>query len=356
MTNTDIQSVRIGRHSVGFGSPVFVIAEAGVNHNGDLDLARRLVIEAKEAGADCVKFQTFQAERVVTVDAPKAAYQLENTDAKESQLDMLRKLELSPEVYVDLIHLCKQMDIVFMSTPYNIEDVDFLDELGVAAFKLASIHVAEPYFIDYVARRGKPVILSTGMATVDEVSNAVQTFLRTGNQQLILLQCTTNYPSQPKDANLRAITTMRTEFGVPTGYSDHTETDVACVASIALGACVIEKHFTIDKSLPGPDQSSSANPQEFRSLVQRLKEVQIALGTGVKEPCEIERVNAIGMRRSIVARTRILSGEVIQADTLTFKRPATGLVPSLMEDVVGKVAALTIEPDQMLTWEMIRES
>ncbi len=337
---------------IGYGEPVFIIAEAGVNHNGDLDLARRLVLEAKQAGANCVKFQTFKAERVAVADAPKANYQLKTTNPQESQLEMLRKLELKPEFYYDLISLCEAEDIAFISTPYNIEDAGFLDELDVPAFKMASIHLVEPYFLQYVAGKGKPMIVSTGMATLAEVDEAVRAIRATGNEQFVLLQCTTNYPSQPADANLRAIPTMRHTFEALVGYSDHTQSNTACIVSVALGACMIEKHFTLDKSLSGPDQSSSADPAEFRQLVADIRESELVLGSAQKEPCDVERINAAGMRRSLVARCDIAAGEVISEQMLTFKRPASGLKPALFGEIVGRTAIQDITAGQILIWEM----
>lgn len=347
------KAIEISGISIGPRHAVFVIAEAGVNHNGDVKLARRLVREAKRVGADCVKLQTFKAERVITRDAPKAHYQLKTTDPGESQLDMLRKLELSLDAYQELIDLCDEQGIVFLSTPYNHEDVDFLDELGVPAFKLASIHVVEPSFLQYVARKGKPMVVSTGMATLAEVDEAVRAIRETGNEQFVLLQCTTNYPSRSKDANLRAMQTMRRAFDVLVGYSDHTQTDTACLVSVALGACVIEKHFTLDKTMPGPDHSSSADPEELQRLIENIREAQMVLGSGRKEPCEIEQANTVGMRRSIVARHRIRKGQLIAEEMLILKRPATGLRPSWLPEIVGRIAVEDIEPDQMLSWEVL---
>ena len=345
----------IEQKNIGPGHPVFIIAEAGVNHNGDIELAKQLVSKAKECGADCIKFQTFKAERVVTEDAPKASYQLKTTDEQESQIEMLRKLEMPPASYKEIIEHCRVQDIIFLSTPYNVEDVDFLDELGVPAFKLASIHITEHYFIQYVAKKGKPIILSTGMATLGEVDEAVRTLRETGNDQFILLQCTTNYPSRLEDANLLAMTTMCDAFDVLVGYSDHTQDDTACISSVALGAKVIEKHFTLDKALPGPDQSSSADPLEFMRLVINIRNAEKVLGSAIKKPCEIEKRNAIGMRRSIVAKKNISKGAVISAEMLTFKRPATGLAPRFFLDVVGHKARRNILVDALIRWSDIGE-
>ncbi|MEQ1861200.1 MAG: N-acetylneuraminate synthase family protein [Chthoniobacteraceae bacterium] len=347
MTEFDILGRRVGP-----GYPAFIIAEAGVNHNGDPDLARRLVLGAKAAGADCVKFQTFKAERVVTAAAPKAAYQLGTTDPAESQLAMLRKLELPAVAYRELIALAAAEGLAFFSTPYNEEDVDFLASLGIGAFKLASLSVVEPAFLRYVARQGKPMILSTGMATLDEVVLAVETIRASGNEQIVVLQCTTNYPSRLADVNLRAMLTMRAACDVPVGYSDHTAGNTACVAAIALGACVIEKHFTIDRTLPGPDHTTSCDPAEFAALVRELRGAELLLGSAEKSPCEIERTNAIGMRRSITARRAIAAGEVFTPDMLSFKRPSTGISPARLDHLIGRIAQCDIPADALLTWEM----
>ena len=348
-----VSPIKIEDATIGTGSPVFIIAEAGVNHNGDVALAKRLILAAKNAEATCVKFQTFKAERVVMAEAPKARYQLGTTDPRESQLAMFRKLELEMSFYESLIDLCRQNDIVFMSTPYNNEDVDFLDEIGAPAFKLASIHIVEPTFLQYVAEKGKPMIISTGMATLAEVDEAVRAVRETGNEQFVLLQCTTNYPSRAEDANLRTIQTMANAFEVLVGYSDHTQTDTACIASVALGACVIEKHFTLDKSLPGPDQSTSADPDEFHRLVLKIRETEKVLGSSIKKPTEVEQENMVGMRRSIVAKATISPGQIITPEMLTFKRPATGLRPTLADEIVGQIALYTIPAGEMITWKMI---
>lgn len=350
-----MQTIQIGNRFIGNQHPCFIIAEAGVNHNGDVELAKELIRGAKAAGADCIKFQTFKAERVITEDAPKADYQLKTTDPNESQIEMLRSLELSFDAYSELIALCKELDIIFFSTPYNNEDVDFLDTLGVHAFKLASIHVAEPSLLQYVASKNKTMIISTGMATLAEIDVAIRAVRATGNEQFMLLQCTTNYPSRLEDANLRTIPTMCNTFDIPVGYSDHTQTDTACLVSIGLGACVIEKHFTLDKSLPGPDQSSSYDPTEFQRLVRGIREAEMVLGSPIKVPTDIEKINAVGMRRSIVAKRDIRQGEVLSAEMLTYKRPGTGLAPSFIEHLLNKRARHAIKANTLLRWADIEE-
>ena len=350
------RTIKVGERLIGHGHPVWVIAEAGVNHNGNPDLAFQLLKEARDAGADCVKFQTFKAESVVSNAAPKAAYQLKTTDPGESQLDMLRRLELDAEVYSALLEQAHRWGIQLLSTPYNIEDVDFLDDLGMPAFKLASMHIAEPYFIDYVARKGKPVVLSTGMATLDEVERAVSIMEAAGNDQLILLQCTTNYPSAIEDTNLRAMVTMGDVFDCLIGYSDHTVGNTACIGAVALGACVIEKHFTLDCNMEGPDHASSVDPAGFQQLIKQIKDAQAMLGSGLKIPSEVEKNNAIGMRRSIYPKRSIQKGELITPDMITFKRPAIGLAPVYFDRLVGRIALCDIEQNKPLAMEMTSDS
>lgn len=350
------EPVRIGARTIGDGQPAFVIAEGGVNHNGNVELAYKLVDAAKVSGVDCIKFQTFKAERVATPDAPKAPYQLEVTDRKESQIEMLRALELNESAYPGLMDACAKTGLAFMSTPYNEEDVDFLVRIGVPALKLASIHAAEPSLLRYTAQTGKPVILSTGMCTMAEVKAAVDVVHGTGNRQLILLQCTTNYPSPVADANLRAMVTMRDAFGVLVGYSDHTQTDTACIAAVGLGACVIEKHLTLDKTMAGPDQPTSLEPDEMHRLMQLIRETESALGDGVKRPAANEVRNIGNMRRGIVARRAIAKGSVIEAKDLILKRPLSAVPPSAWDEVVGATAALDIAAGAALRWDDVKRS
>lgn len=348
-----MQDLVIDGRPVGHGHSVFVIAEAGVNHDGDPALAHALVEAALGAGADCVKFQTFKAERVARDDAPKADYQLRTTDPGESQIAMLRRLELPDDALPALIADCRARGIAFMSTPYNVEDAELLGRLGAPALKLASIHMAEPMFLRQVARLGRPMVVSTGMATLAEVDAGVRAIRDTGNDRFVVLQCTTNYPSRVADANLRAMATMRAALDVPVGYSDHTQTDTAVIAAVALGACVIERHFTLDPNRPGPDHSSSLDPAAFARMVAAIRETEAALGSGRKEPCAAERANTAGMRRSIVARHAIPAGRPIAEADLTFKRPATGLAPALADLLVGRIARRPIAAGAPLTWDAL---
>lgn len=346
--------ITISNRQIGSDSPTFIIAEAGVNHNGDLDLARELVRQAKLCGADCVKFQTFKAERVVTSAAPKAVYQLKVTDPAESQFEMLRKLELSESEHRALIDLCHSEGIIFLSTPYSVEDAEMLHALGVQGFKIASGQLVELPFLAAIARFNKPVILSTGMATIDEVKEAVSTMRSNGNDQLIVLQCTTNYPSIIADTNLRAMASIEKATGVITGYSDHTEGIIACLASVALGAAVVEKHFTLDRKLPGPDHRCSSEPSEMTALIRGIRVVEAALGDGVKRPTPAELANLTGMRRSIVAAHAIKAGTRVSANDFSFKRPATGLPPRQLPGLIGHTALIDIaadaqvQPDQFI--------
>lgn len=349
-----MKKITIGKFTIGANHPSFIIAEVGVNHNGDMTLAKKLVVEAKKAGADCVKFQTFKAKRLVTANASKAKYQLLTTNPKESQLEMLRKLELNVNNYKTLMALCVKVGILFLSTPYNFEDVDFLDSLGVKAFKLASMHLTELPTIYHIAKKGKPMLLSTGMSTLKEVKHAVKECKRAGNKKLIILQCTTNYPSKLEDANLLAIPMMRIKTGCLIGYSDHVPGINACIGAASLNACVIEKHFTIDTHMSGPDHSSSSSPQEFAQMVKAVREIELLKGNAIKKPTPLEKINMKGMRRSLVALTSIKKGTRITARMIGFKRPANGLNPNYYDRIIGKAAKKDILLNEILKKSLIQ--
>jgi len=342
---TQPHAFAIDGRPVGGTARCFVIAEAGVNHNGRLDLARELVRRAADAGADCVKFQTFRAEEVATARAPKAAYQLETTDPAESQLDMLRALELADQDFAALRELARSLGVAFLSTPYSTGDADRLQSIGVTGFKIASGQIVETHFLEHVARMGLPMIVSTGMATLDEIRRA-EGILARMNVPRAYLQCTTNYPSRIEDANIRAMQTMGAVLGATVGYSDHTETTSACLAAVALGARVIEKHFTLDRTMPGPDHASSVEPAELAGLVRAIREVEAALGSGVKEPCPAELRNRDGMRRSLVARRTLRRGETITLEHLAAKRPATGFPPERWAELVGRRLCRDVAADE----------
>jgi N-acetylneuraminate synthase/N,N'-diacetyllegionaminate synthase len=335
-------------------SPALIIAEAGVNHNGRLDLAKKLVDAAKEAGAGAVKFQTFQAEKLVTRTAVKANYQVANMGTSESQLEMLKKLELPPESYRELSDYCRSCDIRFLATPYGFDDLEVLRSLDVFAVKIASAMVVEPDFLIAAARLNKTLLLATGMATLSEVARSVELLTNAVPEvEYILLQCTTDYPADPRIANLRAMQTMANAFHCRVGYSDHTPGVMTGVMAVALGACVVERHLTLDKTLPGPDHAASSDPAEFAQYVRAIREAEAALGDGIKRPGLDEMRNTERMRRSLVADRAIKAGERIQRGDLTFKRPATGIAPGDMERVIGCRAATDIAEDATLQWNMI---
>ncbi len=332
---------------------VYIIAEAGVNHCGNIDIAIQLIDEAKKCGVDCIKFQTFKAAQIVTEISPKANYQLNVTSKTESQFDMLKKLELDYNDYLLLIKKCQENEIDFLSTPYNFEDVDFLMKLGVDGFKVASGQLTELPFLKYAAKQHKKMIISTGMATMAEVFAAVEAIRETGNNDIVVLQCTTNYPSKIEDTNLFAMNSIGMACKVDVGYSDHTENNYACFASVALGAKIIEKHFTLDKTFEGPDHSSSLNPKELKELVYGIREVEKALGTGLKLPTVAEKANMYGMKRSMVALETLLEGTIIEEKHIGFKRPSNGLGPNLYENILGKKIAKAIKPDEAFQYSNI---
>ena len=333
---------------------VYIIAEAGVNHNGKLELAIQLIRKAKEAGADCVKFQTFKADQIVTKQSPKAKYQLEVTDKAESQFEMLKKLELGFGDYRILMNECNIFEIDFLSTPYNKEDVDFLDSLNVTGFKIASGQLTEFPFLKYIARKNKKMIISTGMGTLADVYNAVEAIRAEGNNDLVVLQCTTNYPSRVEDANLLAMQSIRDSCKVIVGYSDHVENNYACFAAVALGAEIVEKHFTLDKKMQGPDHSSSLSPEEFKELVIGIRNIEKALGSGIKKPSPIEIENSIGMKRSIVLLRDLEAGTILKEEYIGFKRPSNGLPPNMLELVLGKKLVVGMKKDAALQYNSIQ--
>lgn len=332
---------------------IYIIAEAGVNHNGDTALALKLIEQAKLSGADCVKFQTFKAEQIVTANSPKAKYQLEVTDKKESQFDMLKKLELSVDDYHLLINKCKELGIDFLSTPYNINDVDFLEELHVSGYKIASGQLTEIPFLKYVAQKQKLMIISTGMANMSQVFDAVEAIRSQGNDNIVVLQCTTNYPSKIEEANLLAMQSMKEACKVRVGYSDHVQNNYACFAAAALGAEIIEKHFTLDKNMDGPDHSSSLDPSEFKELVTGIRNIEKALGTGLKKPTVIEIENSYGMKRSLVLNMDLPSGTILNEQHIGFKRPFNGLSPNMLELVLGKKITRNMLKDESIQYNCI---
>ncbi len=345
-----MKPVQIGDRLVGSGEPCFIVAEAGVNHNGDIGLAHRLIDAAVDAGADAVKFQSFVTDEVIRPDAPKAVYQVETTGESGSQYEMLKALELSADQQAELKAHCEQLGILYLCTPYETMSVDMLDHMGIDAFKIASADITNIPFLRYIASKGRPVILSTGMATLCEVEQAVGTLNNGGlNDKIVLLHCTTQYPAPLNEANLRAILTMRRAFGCPVGFSDHTPGIGASPWAVAVGACMIEKHFTLDRNMPGPDHRASLEPDELADLVRAVRDVETALGDGIKRPMPSEIPNKPRMRKSLVARRAIHAGDIITPDALACKRPGGGLNPIWFDRVVGKRAAVDIPMNRALT-------
>jgi len=344
-----LKELTFGKRVVGAGHPAFVIAEAGVNHNGNLDLAFQLVDAAIAAGADAVKFQTFIASELLTAEAAKAEYQKTTTGERESQLEMIKRLELSFGDFRKLKIYCDDRGITFLSTPFDFKSVDFLEGLGVVAFKISSGDLTNDPLLRYVAPKGRPVILSTGMSDMDEVREALAVL---HGADVILLQCVTNYPAAAEDINLRAMLSMQSAFDVNVGYSDHTLGIEVPLAAVALGACVIEKHFTLDKNFAGPDHRASLEPQEFKAMVEGIRKVEASLGNGQKVPSASEASNAAVARRSIVAARDISAGTVITPADVAFKRPGTGLPPRMADQVLGKTARVDVKAGSLLDFEM----
>jgi N,N'-diacetyllegionaminate synthase len=327
-----------------------VIAEAGVNHNGDIDLAFKLVDAAARAGADMVKFQTFRAQNLVTRGARKAGYQERQTGTGESQLDMLRRLELDESSHRGLLAHCKASGIGFLSTGFDSQSVDLLLELGVDWLKIPSGEITNLPYLRHIGGAGRQVILSTGMADQDETGQALAALEAAGTPRsaITVLHCTTEYPAPMASVNLRAMLTLRDAFGVRVGYSDHTRGIEVAVAAVALGACVIEKHFTLDRGLPGPDHQASLEPDELAAMVSSIRNVEVALGDGVKRASEFELANRDVVRRSLVALRPIRSGESFSAENVTAKRPGIGLSPMRWDEIIGKNAPRDFDLDEMI--------
>lgn len=329
---------------------VLIIAEAGVNHNGDLELAKQLVRAAAEAGADLVKFQSFVTSKSISKTAPKANYQKSSTDPEESQYDMVRKLELSHADHLLLLEECKKCGIGFFSTAFDFESYDLLVHLGVELVKVPSGELTNLPYLRYVARHGFPLILSTGMAGIGEIDSALTVIEAAGTprSKVTILHCTTEYPAPMSDVNLKAMQTLRVTFGTPVGYSDHTRGIEIPIAAVALGATVIEKHFTLSRSLPGPDHQASLEPQELAAMVRGIRNVEVALGDGLKRPSPSEIKNKAIARKSIVASRSISMGEVFSEDCLSTKRPGTGISPMRWDEVIGKTARRNFAEDELI--------
>lgn len=327
-----------------------IVAEAGVNHNGDIEMAHRMIEVAAESGADLVKFQTFTADGLVTRWAEKAVYQKQTTEATESQYDMLRRLELNRQMHESLMAHCRERGIGFLSTPFDTVSVDLLVELGIERFKIPSGEITNLPYLRHIGRYGKPIILSTGMAKLGEIEAALSILEKAGTQKglITVLHCNTEYPTPISDVNLLAMLTIRDAFGVEVGYSDHTLGIEVAIAAVALGATVIEKHFTLDRSLPGPDHRASLEPDELKKMVKAIRNVELALGDGIKRPTPSEAKNKPIARKSLVAGRPISKGEIFTQDNLSVKRPGTGITPMRWDELIGQTARKNYEKDEII--------
>lgn len=327
---------------------VYVIAEAGVNHNGNIELAKQLVDKAKEAGADCIKFQTFLSQNIASKVAGKAEYQKTPADSGESQLEMLRRLELSYSEFAALQAYCQEKEIEFLSTAFDLESIDFLNNIEIRIWKIPSGEITNLPYLLKIAGLNKPVMLSTGMSTLAEVKRAVAVLQENGAGEITLLHCTTEYPAPYCDVNLNAMLSMKKEFGLEVGYSDHTQGMEIAIAAVAMGASVIEKHFTLDRTMVGPDHKSSLEPDELAAMIKAIRHVEKAFGDGIKQPAPSEIKNIAIARKSIVAAKDIACGAVFTADNLTVKRPGNGISPMQWFDVIEKTAARNFEEDELI--------
>ena len=327
-----------------------IIAEAGVNHNGDLYLAKKLIDVAAEAGVDLVKFQTFNANRLVTPTAKKADYQTQTTDSDESQHEMLRRLELTADMHRELIVYCAARNIGFFSTGFDIESVDLLLSLGQDNFKIPSGEITNLPYLRHIGKLGKSVILSTGMATLGDIEAAIAVLEQAGTQrtQITVLHCTTEYPTPMNEVNLRAMQSIHAAFGVAVGYSDHTQGIEVAIAAVAMGASVIEKHFTLDRNLPGPDHKASLEPEELKVMVAAIRNIEVALGDGIKRLTPSEDRNKPVARKSLVASQVIKAGEILTVKNVTIKRPGTGISPMRLDEVMGKTALRDFAVDELI--------
>lgn len=326
---------------------VYIIAEAGVNHNGSFALACKLVDAAKEAGVDCIKFQTFKSENLVSRSAKKAEYQ-KKTTGDSSQQDMLKKLELSFDEFLNLKNYCEKVGLCFLSTPFDFDSIDFLNSIDMPFWKIPSGEVTNLPYLLALAKTGKPVVMSTGMCTLQEIRDAIDVLQANGTKVIKLLHCNTEYPTPFEDVNLKAMQTMRDEFQMEVGYSDHTKGIEVPVAAVALGATIIEKHFTLDRNMEGPDHKASLEPQELAEMVCCIRNIEKALGTGDKTPSPSEKKNIAVARKSIVAKSKIKAGDTLTEDNVTVKRPGTGISPMKWFEVLGTKAVKDFDEDEMI--------
>lgn len=348
-----VTAIEIAGRKVGPGHPCFIIAEAGVNHNGSIEMAKRLVDAAREAGVDAVKFQTWVTEKLLVPDAPMADYQKRNLDRELSQFQMVKELELSYDQFREVKAYADRRGILFLSTPDEEDSADFLEDLAVPAFKIGSGEVTNLPFLRHVARKDKPIVLSTGMSTLGDVETAVRAIEETGNLNLVLLHCVSDYPAEPADCNLRVMETLTAAFQYPVGFSDHTLGSAVAIAAVARGACVLEKHFTLDKELPGPDHRMSVDAKELAEMVRALRSVEAAVGAGRKWPAPSEMETRKVVQKTVVAAGEIPAGKVLEAEDLTLRRSSGGLPPSFLQLLIGRRTKVSIEANQSIWLEML---
>lgn len=325
-----------------------IIAEAGVNHNGSLEIAKQLVDKAKEAGADIVKFQTFKAEKLVSKYAGKAEYQKETTDASESQYNMIKKLELDLNMHKELIEYCKLKEINSLSSPFDIDSIKLLIKFGIDIIKIPSGEITNLPYLKEIGKLKKQVILSTGMSTLGEIEKALNILIVNGTKDVVVLHCNTEYPTPMKDVNLRAMRTIKEAFKIEVGYSDHTLGIEVPIAAVVMGASIIEKHFTLDKRMAGPDHRASLEPHEFKAMVNAIRNIEKALGNGIKKPSDSELSNINVVRKSIVAKCDIKKGETLSNSNITVKRPGNGISPMRWDEMIGKIAKRDYLADEMI--------
>ena len=331
-------------------SKVFIIAEAGVNHNGSLDLAKKLIDVASESGANAVKFQTFKAEKLVSKNAQKADYQKQTTNKTESQFDMIKKLELDMDTHKELIAYCETKNIMFLSTPFDHDSIELLNDLGLEIFKIPSGEITNLPYLRHIGKLNKKVILSTGMADIGEIEDALDILINTGTKKenITILHAYTMYPTPMEDVNLKAMITSGNTFDIAYGYSDHTLGIEVDIAAVALGACCVEKHFTLDKMMEGPDHKASLEPHELKSMIKAIRNIELALGSCVKKPSKSEIPNMQIARKSIVAKIEIKKGDKLSEENITIKRPGNGINPMRWDEVVGTIAAKDYKEDELI--------
>jgi len=345
-----MKQIQINNKTIGKDSPCFIIAEAGVNHNGKISNAKKLIDIARNAGADAVKFQTFTSENVVTPNTKSAEYQVKNIGKTVTQLEMIKAFELGYNDFIKLKEYCDKKEIIFLSTPHSFDAIDFLENL-VPFYKFGSGDLTNIPSIKHAAKKQKPIILGTGMAIMEEIKHAINAIKRTGNNQIIILHCTTNYPCPLDEVNLNVLQTLRKELDCIIGYSDHTMGLTVPIMAVSLGACVLEKHFTLNRNLEGPDHEASLEPEELKKLVKTIRDVEKAMGSFEKKPTKSELKIMNIVRKSIVSSTKLSKGLVIKKEHLAIKRPGIGIQPNELAKLIGKKTKKIIEKNTMLSWD-----